>query len=472
MVQQEEEKITIEVESIEEVGTLKKKITVSVPEDEVNKKLDENFGELARTAQVPGFRIGRAPRKLIEKRFGKEVRDQVKNLLVAQAIERVIEEENLTTIGEPNVELDKIDLPESGALRFSFEVEVAPEFELPKLEGIKLTEEEVEITNEDIDNYIESVRWQFAELKELPKDSVVEKNDHLDVDYVLEIEGQSPIVKHNVNIRASATTIEDVLFENLGDELAGLKVGDKKEVEVTIPDTHQKEELRGKKVKFEVIVKKIHRWIRPELNDEFVKRVGFNSLDEWKDAIRTELEAQQGQRVRRELQNQVKEYLLSGTNMDLPEGLTARATERALMRRIIELQQMGFPPALIEQKMDELRESAKKQAVEDLKLMFIIDKIAKEMGVEVSDDEANSLIASIAFRSGRRPERLRAEMIRDGRYDNVIGMIKENKVIEKLIDSANIEKKKKAREEKSAKKSAKSRKKGRDGGKEENEGSE
>lgn len=440
---QQEEKLQLEVLSLEDAGVLKKKLTVKIPEDQITKRIDQSFSELAMTAQIPGFRIGRAPRKLIEKKFAKEVREQVRNVIVSEAIDRAIEEQNLKIISPPEIDIDKIELPESGDLIFSFDVEISPEFDLPEYEGIKLIEEEKEITDKDIDDYIESVLWQFAELKEQAEDKTVEKNDHLDVDYVLEIEGNPPIVKHNANIRAGAFAIEGILFENLGDELSGLKVGEEKEITINVPDDHKEEAIRGKKASLKIKVKKIYRWIKPELNEDFVKKIGFDSIESWKEAIATELEARQGQQTRRNLQEQVKRYLLDNTKIDLPEGLTDRATESTLARRVIELQQMGFPAALIEQKLDELRESAKKQAVDDLKLMFIINKIAEKLDMTVSEDEANSLIASMAFRMGRRPERLKAEMIKDGRYDNIINMIKENKVIEYIIEKADIEKVKK-----------------------------
>ena len=126
-------KNTVEVE---DAGTLKKKITVTVYRDKIDAKRDEMFGELGTSAQVPGFRIGRAPKRLLEKRFGKEVSQDVRNSLIGESVGEAIKETELKTLGEPDIKLDEIELPDTGDLSFSFEVEVAPEFDLPKLKGI------------------------------------------------------------------------------------------------------------------------------------------------------------------------------------------------------------------------------------------------------------------------------------------------------------------------------------------------
>jgi len=131
--------------NVEDAGTLRKKVTVTVPADRIAAKQSELFGELSRTAQVPGFRIGRAPRRLIEKRFGKEVVQDVRNAIIGESLGRAIEKSELNTLGEPDLDLDKIQLPEAGDMTYDFQVEVKPEFDLPELEGIEVEKQTVEV---------------------------------------------------------------------------------------------------------------------------------------------------------------------------------------------------------------------------------------------------------------------------------------------------------------------------------------
>ncbi len=449
---EQEQLIEMNIISIEDAGVLKKKIKVEIPESQITEKLDENYKELMREAQIPGFRVGHAPRKLIEKRFGKDVREQVKQMLVGQAINQAIEQKELKTLGDPDVKLEEIELPETGPLQFEFEVEVEPEFELPKLEGIELTEEDVEVTDEDINQEIEKLLWNYADLKEMPEGTAAEKGDHLLVDYVLEIGEQAPIIEKDTSIAVRDIPIAGITFDKLEDELTGIKVGETKELSATVSDEHSNEDWRGKQAKIKITVKKISRWIKPELTDELVKRVGFDSVDEYKEAVKTQLEANKGQQIRADLEEQVKKYLLDNTKIDLPEGITERYTDYVLRRKVIEFQRMGIPPALLEQKIDEIKKRAKEEAIDSLKLTFIMGRIAKQYELQADDAEINGVIASIAARSGRRPERVRSEMMKDGSYSSVVESIVERKVIEKLIDQAKIEKKKAKKAKKETKK--------------------
>jgi len=437
---QQEEALKVKVVSVEDAGTLKKKVKLEVPQDEIDKRLKENFGELAKSAQVPGFRTGRAPRRLIERRFGKDVREQVRLSLIGGAIEKAIEETKLETLGEPDFKLEDITLPEQGPLAFAFDVEIQPQFELPALEGIAVTENDVTITDKDIDEQVENYRWQAANLKDVPADGLTEKNDHVEADTTFEVGEEPPQVKYDSPLDLRSQWMEGVEFSDLGDQLSGLKVGDAKTVEATVPDSHATEAWRGKKAKLTVTVKKIFRWVQPELNDEFVKRTGFDTIPAMRETIKTELEARKGQQVRQDMENQIRKYLLDGVKIEVPEGLAERQTNRVLARRIIDLQQMGIPPVLIEQKLEDIRTRARGQAVDDLKLFFIMDKIARQYEIQISDEEINGMIAAMAARSGRRPERMREEMAREGMLDNLRDASKERKVLEKLMEKAKITK--------------------------------
>jgi len=437
---QQEEALKVKVVSVEDAGTLKKKVKLEVPQDEIDKRLKENFGELAKSAQVPGFRTGRAPRRLIERRFGKDVREQVRLSLIGGAIEKAIEETKLETLGEPDFKLEDITLLEQGPLAFAFDVEIQPQFELPALEGIAVTENDVTITDKDIDEQVENYRWQAANLKDVPADGLTEKNDHVEADTTFEVGEEPPQVKYDSPLDLRSQWMEGVEFSDLGDQLSGLKVGDAKAVEATVPDSHATEAWRGKKAKLTVTVKKIFWWVQPELNDEFVKRTGFDTIPAMRETIKTELEARKGQQVRQDMENQIRKYLLDGVKIEVPEGLAERQTNRVLARRIIDLQQMGIPPVLIEQKLEDIRTRARGQAVDDLKLFFIMDKIARQYEIQISDEEINGMIAAMAARSGRRPERMREEMAREGMLDNLRDASKERKVLEKLMEKAKITK--------------------------------
>ena len=155
----EEEKPEIpNIVTIEDAGPCKKKVLIEIPEEKIKNITEEQYKELQRDALVPGFRKGRAPRRLLEKRFGKEATESIKLKLLADASESAVKDNELKTLGEPDIDFEKIELPEEGSLKFDFFVEVQPQFELPKLEGIPITKTKLEVTDEQVDNEIEQIR--------------------------------------------------------------------------------------------------------------------------------------------------------------------------------------------------------------------------------------------------------------------------------------------------------------------------
>jgi len=134
--EEQEPKTSKNTVTIEDAGPCKKKVVIEIPEESIKAAVDEQYTELGREAVVPGFRKGRAPRRLLEKRFGKETNEQIKLKLLAEASEAAIKDNELDILGDPDIEFEKVELPPTGPMRFEFEAEVRPEFDLPKLEGI------------------------------------------------------------------------------------------------------------------------------------------------------------------------------------------------------------------------------------------------------------------------------------------------------------------------------------------------
>jgi trigger factor len=435
---EEKKKLVVNIVSVEDSGLLKKKVTVEIPREEIDKRMNENYSELGKSAQVPGFRIGRAPRKLIERRFGKDIKEQVRLLLISDGVEQAIEKSELQTLSEPDLKLEDITLPDTGPMTFSFEVEIRPEIDLPKLEGIELEEKDIAVVEKDIDSEIDNFRWQMAKLVEASSDGKTEKNDILEADIAFEVADEPPIVKHGTQFDVRPCPFEEVWFKEAGEQLAGMSIGDTKTIETTVPDTHEKESWRGKTAKLTLTVKKISRWTPPEISDEIIDEAGYDTMEAWRVSIKTELESKKGMQSRKDMDEQLKKYLLENTKVDIPDGLAERQTDRVLYRRLVELRQMGVSPILIENKLDTLRTGAKTEAVNDLKFFFVASQIAKGNDMKVSEEEVNGSIASIAGQYGRRPERMREEMVRQGTIGYIYESILERKVLDNLREKAKI----------------------------------
>jgi trigger factor len=421
---------------VEDAGTLKKKITVTVPRGKIDAKFDELFGELSTTAQVPGFRIGRAPRRLIEKRFGREVSRDVRNALLGESLGEAIEQSGLKTLGEPEIDLDAVELPDSGEMAFSFEVEVAPEFELPELKGIRVEKRSAEVTEERIEAFVERLRLSRARYEATEEGA--REGDVVLVGARITGEGVEPVERHGLTLRVAAGQVEGLPLIDLGERLAGMKAGETATLTVTAPEAHPNEAWRGRELTVELTVSQVRRRILPDVDDDFAAQAGFDSLAKMREYMAARLRDQLAVETRRHMRDQACRYLLDHTEFELPAGVVARHTAGLLRRRAVDLLLRGVPREEIDEHLTELQAAASDEARRELKLSFILENIAEAQEVEVGADEVNSRIAQMASAHNRRPERVRQELQRDGSLEQVAASLREEKVLERLLDEAEV----------------------------------
>ena len=419
--------------AVEDAGTLKKKVTVTVPAEKIAAKREEMFGELSTSAQVPGFRIGRAPRRLLEKRFGKEVQRDVRNAILGDSLGKAIEKSELKVLGEPDLDLDAIKLPESGDLTYGFEVEVAPEFDLPELKGIPVNKPALEVTDSRVDEAIERIRLSHARHEDT--DAAAEAHDVVVVAARITGDGIEETTT-TATLRVAPGQVEGLPMLDLGEKLAGKKAGESVELSVKVPGVHPNESWQGKQAKVDLTINQVRKRVLPTIDDEYAKAMGYESLAELRKGIKSSMGAQVEMEIRRAMREQVDEYLVANTDFELPEGVAKRHAARLLQRRHVDLLQMGLPQAQVEERMTQIQASVAEEAKRDLKLSFILGKIADERKIEVVDEEINAQVAYMARQYGQRPERMRHQLEADGTLEQVAMSIREGKVVEQLLTDA------------------------------------
>ena len=422
--------------AVEDAGTWRKQVTVTIARERIDAKRDEMFGELAQSAQVPGFRVGHAPRRLVEKRFGKEVNSDVRNALLGEALGGAIEKTELKTLGEPDIDLDAIELPDEGEMSFSFEVEVVPEFEMPELTGIAIDRPKIEITDEKVTEYLDQLRQGRAVY--VDTDKAAAEGDHVTAGARITGEGIEPVDRPGLDLRVAPGQIEGIPLVDLGKKLKRAKAGKTVSMTVTVPAAHPNEEWREKELTIEITVSQVRRRELPELDAAFAEKLGFDSVDELREFVKSRLEGNVVTETSRAMRSQVQRYLLDNTEFDLPEGVAARHTERVLQRRYIDLLRQGVPRETVDERMAELQAAAAEQARQDLQLQFILAEICEQKEIEVTEDEVNARVASMAGMYNRRPERMRQELEQDGSLDALRNSIAEDKALDLLLADADI----------------------------------
>jgi len=444
----EELKKEVKVET-KDIGVLRKELHITVPAKVIADHMEHNYDELMSDALVPGFRKGRAPRQLIEKRFGAEVRESLTSSIVGQSYFAATENLELEALGDPlfristdqgvklmdiGESLQHIKLPEDADFDYTCEVELKPTFELPETKGIEITKPTVDITDEMVDEQIlqrRKIRGRY----EMIGDAPAGKDDQLVADLVLTVDDQEIKREENVSLGVRPTRLDGIPLLTLDEVLSGVKSGESRTAECTIPDDYERADLRGKPGRFEFQVHEIKHLV-PEDMENFLRAWGFDNEKELREHVHEELEAERDRHVERAQRAQVEEYLLKNISLDLPEDFSARQTDRAVVRRVVDLQQRGVPMSDIETQIDELRTSAKEQVATDLKLGFIFEKVAEKLEVSVTDEEVNSEIARIAQLYNRRFDRVRDDLQSRGLLSQLVEQIRQGKSVTLLLQDA------------------------------------
>ncbi|MFN4242021.1 MAG: trigger factor [Tepidisphaerales bacterium] len=424
---------------VEDAGPATKRVTIEIPEARIKEKLSEQFREVRAQAMIPGFRPGKAPMSLIEKKFAAEIRDQVRRQLIGESYEYAITTHNLQVLGDPEFDnpagLEK--LPDSGDLKFTVIVEIQPQFTLPNLDGIEVKRPKIEVTDANVDQAMQNLREQQGQL--VPVEDAARPRDFLFGDFHLKLDGQVIGHQHGGQIMVANGRIAGIDIPDLENKLVGIKPGETRTLDADVPANFPQPELAGKKVQIEIKVNEIKRLEPAVIDQDFLESLGFSSEKELRDALREQLVERIDYDVAEAMRNQVRKYLLDNTTMELPLKLTERQSNRVVQRRAINLMQRGMPQAQIEANLDAIRQGSIDEARAELKLFFILQKIAADREVEVDESELNGRIAMMAALRGERPEKLKQAMAKDGSLSQLYLQLREQKALDTILDKAKIE---------------------------------
>jgi trigger factor len=429
------ERLSLDVK-VDTRTTCERHVTVTVPHTDIDRYFDKEFSELMPSAQVPGFRPGRAPRKLVEARFRKDIATKVKSELLMDSLTQVNEEQKLSAISEPDFDFEAIDLPEEGSLTFEFDIEVRPEFDLPKWKGLTIEKPVREFSKEDIDQTLESILARRGRL--VPVEGAASSGDYITTNLTFK-HGDKVLVSANeevIRIRP-VLSFRDGKIESFDKLMVGVKAGETREGEFKLSDEAPNTELRGQTIKavFEVLeVKKLEM---PELTPELLEELGgFKDEAELRDAIRDQLARQLEYEQHRRAREQITKALTVAANWELPPALLRRQSQRELQRAVMELQRSGFSDDEIRAHENSLRQNSAASTAQALKEHFILERVAEDQNIDAEEADYDAEINLIAYQSGESPRRVRARMEKGGSMDVLRNQIIERKVIDLILANA------------------------------------
>ncbi len=430
---------------IEAAGPARKRLVIEVPAERISAKIDDGYDSLQDEASVPGFRKGKVPLRLLEKKFGKEVRKDVCSQLISEGYSHAIEKHELHVIGEPQIkDLEEIELPDEGPLSFQVEIEVVPDIELPELKGLEVLKPTFEVEEDQVSQQIERFCEMYGKFQGVDESAggdyitgevKIALADKVDEPVETLADVQMLVPGESRNFKGA---VSGILVDDLGKHLAGHKVGDDVSFAATGPKQYENEDLRDKKLQITVAIRAIER-LTPLAREALMGQMGLENIEALNEQVRQQLEQQAIGAQQQAMGQQVTEHLMEKVKLDeLPENMSAKQAEAIVYRRQMELMQQGVSPEDIEQSLAELRAASQEQARNQLKMLFILNAVAKQLEIEVDEGELNGRIVQMAIQSGRRPEQLRAELQQSGRLEQLYVQLREEKSIAKLLEDAEV----------------------------------
>lgn len=431
--------------TVQDAGPAKKKLMIEIPPQRIQGKLDETLDSLQTQAAIPGFRPGHAPRRLLEKKLGSDLRQEVANRLISESFSQAVEEEDLHVLGEPELpDARQITLPDSGPLDFEATVEVMPPFTLPDTDRITVKKPSTEVSDEQVDERIENYREMYGDMESAQ--GPVRTRDYLTADVqIRSIEGEVLEEHEDANVFVPGETpnnyrgvVTGVIVDDLGRRLQDKNLQDQVEIEARGPQKHQNEQIQDERVLLTITIKGIQR-VRPLSMEQMLESAGLDSEDEIRLAIRQNLENQAQNEQRQTMREQVREQLPDQVDVEIPQSMKQQEAQRVAQQQIMQAIQGGQVPDDIQQHMQQAEQSAHSEAERKVKTAFILTRFADELQVEVSEAELNQQIMQIATQKGIRPERARRDLQEQGRLDSLRLQLQEQKTLDRLVDRVQVQ---------------------------------
>jgi trigger factor len=388
--------------AMENVDAVRRRLAVEIPAGEVTAEIERAYDRLRRKANVRGFRQGRAPRSVLERLFGDQVRADVFGQLVHDSFREALKEQKVEPVGQPEIITEQAELGQP--LRYSATIEVKPAVLASAYDGIEVERSVRQITDADVELFVEELRDSFAQFRPVTDRTRAAAGDVATIDYEARGDGRPLARGQNRRVAVGGDQPTDIGFH-----LVGAEIGHPREFEVDYPDSHAAQDLAGRKVTFRVEVKGLATKEIPALDDDFAKDHGnCETLGELRRRVRERLEEAAAHDADAAVRSGLMDRLIANHDFEVPSAMVERRAS-ALAEEVLESLGPRRPPASREAEVRQrMREELVPRARAEVKGALILEAIASQEHLSVSDDEIDEQIDRLADRAGSARERLRA----------------------------------------------------------------
>lgn len=426
---------------LKEISPTRKQIDIQIDADAVRKVYDRVSDQYARAATVPGFRPGHAPRGVVRTRFKDQIRTEVLRELLPDAVQSAITEHKLEALGEPELNLENFEgLDQLGQkpISFTINVEVLPDIKLGKYEGLEVARRTRPVQDEDVDRVIEQLRESSASLQPV-EDRGAQLGDTVTANFhgrFIDEPNAEPINVQDVDVVLGGEGVVQAITDNL----ANAKTDEEKTFTVDYPEDFSAKGLAGKRIEYTVKISAVRIKELPELDDEWAQSLGdeIESVADLRTKVRADLEAQVRNEAEGKMRAELVRKLVEAHAFELPERLVDHQTEHRLESVVRDMIGQGIDPRNPQLDWEKARDSLKEQAGYDLRGSLLLERIADEEKIDVSQQDVDDEINAIAEASKQSPEQVRAILTKQGGERSIAGRLRNRKALDFLVANAKV----------------------------------
>lgn len=435
--------------TVTDVNDLRKELVVALTADEVAQEETGILNEFRKHAKVPGFRPGKAPVNVIRQRYKKEFTEELGKRVGAKAFQDAVKEKELEVYNV--LSLTGVEAIRPGSeVTVDITVDLQPTFELPVYEGLETEAPGTDVSDSDVDEAILNIRRQRAEFTKVERPA--QAGDYVKLSYTGTVDGKpiTEIISDEPAHKALGTlengweeagTDEAKQFgvPTIIDGIVGMGAEEQKEITTEFADDFKIEELRGKTGIYQVTVHEVRERVLPELDEEFFKSLQVESEEDLKARLLDDLEARKKNEQTEARRRQIVDKLLEGAEFPLPESAIETETQNVMGRLMIENMQRGVPEEEFEKNKEAFHAQSANIATRDVKLQFILSKIAEKESIEVTQEDLQRGIMSMAMQRRQRPEELVKELQNDrGRIQSLQRQLLFGKALDFVLNKATL----------------------------------
>lgn len=422
----------------EKIENHKVVLTIEVPDEELDKGIKAACKSLANRVNIPGFRKGKAPRRILEMNIGKEaILDEAFDRVAQKAFDEALKQENLDPVDRPQVDI--VTLEEGKNVVFKATITPVPEVTLGEYKGLKVAKDAVEVKDEQVEEQVKNILNHHAKMVDAEEGATVANDDFITLDFKGEVDGVAFAGGEGKDYPLQIGSHS--FIDTFEDQLVGLKVGEEKDVNVTFPEEYHAKDLAGKAAVFHCKINSIKHKEMPELTDEFVKAsTSYESIEDMKAKLRENIEKNAQREADTKRRNEILKQATDNITVDIPEVMVENRVSNMIQELSVNLENQGMnlDAYLKYANMDmaKLREQYKESAAIAVKTDLMLDAVAKAEDIKVENADINAEIALLAATYGTTPQEVSKIIKKNHSIGNLVATVLHKKAANFIIDSA------------------------------------